>query len=62
MSTEPLRRRTLAKRIVDGVLDNLHDRRGYRQTWDEIDDEIRAEIVQELTDIVHLELVKSAEA
>ena len=35
---------TLAQRIRDAVLKDLLDRRGFRQTWDEIDEDIRMEI------------------
>lgn len=35
---------TLAQRIRDAVLKDLLDRRGFRQTWDEIDHDIKAEI------------------
>lgn len=33
-----------AKRIVDAILFDLRDRRGLRQTWDGIDEDIRDEI------------------
>lgn len=35
---------TAALAIVDGILDDLRGRRGLRQTWESIDDGIRAEI------------------
>lgn len=33
-----------AWKIVDAILDDLTDRRGFRQTWDETDDDVQAEI------------------
>lgn len=38
-----------AGRVVDAVLADLLDRRGFRQTWDGIDVDIRQEIRAELT-------------
>ena len=33
-----------AKIIVDGIIKDLTDRRGLRQEWDQLDDEIQQEI------------------
>lgn len=34
----------LATKIVDALLDDMTDRRGLRQEWDNIDDDVQAEI------------------
>lgn len=36
----------IAENIVKGIISDLTDRRGLRQEWDGIDDEIKAEIIQ----------------
>jgi len=41
-----------AKRIVDGIIEDLSDRRGLRQEWDQIDEEIQEEIKEEWLRIV----------
>jgi hypothetical protein len=41
-----------AEEVVKKVLENLNDRRGYRQVWDGIDKDVRDEILQTLKDIV----------
>lgn len=33
-----------AEKIVDGILEDLKDRRGLRQSWEGCDEEIQAEI------------------
>jgi hypothetical protein len=35
---------TLAQQIRDAVLKDLLDRRGFRQAWDEVDEDIRLDI------------------
>jgi hypothetical protein len=35
---------TLAEEIRDAILDDVTDRRGWRQAWDEFDDDIQQEI------------------
>lgn len=47
-----------ARAIVKCILQDLHTRSGYRQTWDGIDNEVRAEVVDTLTNIVVVELAK----
>lgn len=39
------------KRIVFSIIQDLSDRRGLRQEWDEIDNEIKEEIIQKWIDI-----------
>jgi hypothetical protein len=41
-----------AWRIVDKILNDLTDRAGLSDAWDEIDDETQAEIIAEWQDIV----------
>lgn len=57
MSEPTADQNVLARQIVEAVLSDLHDRRGYRQTWDDIDEDIRTEIVQTLTTIVERKIV-----
>lgn len=33
-----------AEKIVDGILADMNGRRGFRQNWDQIDEEIQAEV------------------
>ena len=33
-----------AREIADAIIDNLTDRRGLRQEWDNIDEDVQAEI------------------
>lgn len=40
------------KNIVDAILADLTDRRGLRQAWEEIDEDIREEIKECWMDIV----------
>lgn len=47
---------TLAHDIVARIVDDLSDRRGLRQAWDEIDEEIRDEIILEWIAIVEEKL------
>jgi hypothetical protein len=37
----------LAKRIAKTILDDVTERRGWRQTWDQFDDDIKREIMRE---------------
>jgi hypothetical protein len=46
----------LASEIVAAIIFDLGDRRGLRQEWDEIDNDVRAEIVQEWERIVREKL------
>lgn len=39
--------REKAKKIVDLILEDMTDRRGFRQAWDEVDEDIRDEIKSE---------------
>lgn len=41
-----------ARAIRDAVLKDLHGRRGYRQTWDGIDEDIQKEILDEIAKII----------
>lgn len=34
--------------IGSAIMEELNDRRGYRQLWDEIDDDIQSEIIKEI--------------
>ena len=41
-----------AKKIVDAIIDDLSDRRGLRQEWEQTDDETQQEIKDEWVAIV----------
>lgn len=41
-----------SEQIVDAIICDLTDRRGFRQEWDMIDDDIRDEIKNKWIDIV----------
>lgn len=41
-----------ARKIVKAIINDLTNRRGLRHEWDQIDDDIRREIVNTWTDIV----------
>lgn len=41
-----------ARKVVEGIIKDLTDRRGLRQEWDMIDDDIQDEIKDKWTDIV----------
>jgi hypothetical protein len=45
-----------AKRIVEAIIEDFTDRRGLRQEWEQIDDDIRREIVRTWKAIVRKEL------
>jgi len=47
--------REQARKIVDLIIKDLNDRRGLRHEWDQIDDDIKEEIVSVWTDIVATE-------
>lgn len=42
----------LARKIVYGIIFDLTDRRGLRQVWDGIDDEVKEEIIESWVEIV----------
>lgn len=50
-----------ARDIVRRVLDDLLDRRGFRQTWDGCDEDIKKEIRDSLRGAVELELKKKGD-
>jgi hypothetical protein len=41
-----------ARKIVKKIIADLTDRRGLRQEWEGIDDDIQKEIIEKWTDIV----------
>jgi len=43
--------RQAARRIVDEIVADLTDRRGLRQEWDQIDDDVKAKIVNKWLNI-----------
>lgn len=43
--------RQLAAKIVDDIVDDLQDRRGLRQEWDQIDDDVKQQILIKWIDI-----------
>jgi len=43
--------------IVDDVLDDLLDRRGFKQVWDDCDLEVRQQITESLLDKVYNRIV-----
>lgn len=45
-----------AERILDAVLRDILDRRGFRQTWDSVGKDVRAEMRATLLKIVEEEL------
>jgi hypothetical protein len=49
--------RRTARRIVDELVDDLTDRRGLGQEWEQIDDVIRLEIVNVWLDIAEREVI-----
>jgi hypothetical protein len=50
--------RAKARRIVEKIVRDLEDRRGLRQVWEEIDDDIRKQIKKTWADVVAVELNK----
>jgi hypothetical protein len=48
----------IAQRIVKAIENDLSDRRGLRQEWEQIDDEIKNCIRKEWENIIKEELVK----
>jgi hypothetical protein len=40
-------------KAVEDIIKDLTDRRGLRQAWEEIDDEIKTEIINKWVDIVY---------
>lgn len=41
-----------ARNIVDKIIEDLSDRRGLRQEWNSIDEDIKEEIIQVWTNII----------
>ena len=41
---------------IDGIIADLTDRRGLRQEWEQIDDDIKTEIRNTWLDIMYIEL------
>lgn len=50
--------RKLAIRIVNAIIKDFTDRRGLRQVWEEIDEDVRLEIKTEWIKIVQEEIEK----
>lgn len=46
----------LARRIVAAIVTDMQLRRGFRQDWDAIDDDIRGEILESWRRLVMLEI------
>ena len=44
--------KSLEERIVDAILEDLTDRRGFRQEWDLVDEDVRSEIKERWMNIV----------
>lgn len=63
---DDLRTRDIAHNIVVSLLEDLTDRRGFRQEWDQVDDEVRAEIKSEwcalVTTLLEAALLEVSEA
>lgn len=53
-------REDLARRIVEVLLDDATDRRGWRQEWERFDDDAQIEIRQEWLRLVELELSRAS--
>lgn len=49
---------TKAEKIVKAILADMTDRRGLRQEWEQIDEDIQAEIKTTWTELVEKELSK----
>ena len=47
---------TKAKRLLFSIVEDFTDRRGLRQEWEKIDDDIQEEILQEWLDMIEREL------
>jgi hypothetical protein len=48
--------RNVAKQIVEDILADLTNRRGLRQEWEQIDDDIQEEIINKWRTIVDMEI------
>lgn len=48
----------LAEELVGAVLDDLRDRRGFEAWWDEIDDDVQAELRDDLASIMRKSLAE----
>lgn len=46
------------ERAADRVLETIIDRRGFRRTWEDIDDEIKAEIRREVALVIYEEAIQ----
>lgn len=42
-----------AGKAVEDIIKDLVDRRGLRQAWEEVDDEVKTEIINKWSDIVY---------
>jgi hypothetical protein len=49
---------TIEKQIVFAILNDFTDRRGLRQEWENIDEDIKEEMIQTWIDIVKFKLDK----
>jgi len=47
------------KNIVFSIIHDMKDRRGFSGQWDQIDEDIRNEIIQTWLDITAIELMKT---
>lgn len=50
----------VARRIVATLLDDMNDRRGFRQNWDQIDTDTQQEIIAEWRRLV-VEVLRDAD-
>ncbi len=53
--------RVVANRVVKAIMRDFTDRRGWRQSWDETDEQVKAEILRTWRDIVQREIGKDRE-
>lgn len=49
---------TAAERIVQAIIRDLTDRRGLRQVWEDIDEDVQEEIVRAWTRLIERELTR----
>ncbi len=54
-------RKKLASKIVRKILEDLLDRRGFRQTWDGCDEEVKKEIRETMQEITARQLKHTPE-
>jgi len=38
---------------AEAIIDIFHDRKGFRQEWDELDDELQSEIKAEIKEVIY---------